>query len=111
MSGQINVALGGVEMVAGPQWSWDLVEELRLTLRRVVETRPADPDAVVAGTSPELAEQARVATSGWSRSDKLSLYTLILVAITADYSNVATVAAAVQALFHHVMTTGKLPGS
>lgn len=62
MEGRFNVTDGAINMISGPQWSWDLVEELRLTLRQIVEDPPADPIAPIAKVSPALArdlEQVR----------------------------------------------------
>lgn len=61
IEGRMHVTDGAIEMVSGPQWSWDLVEALGLALKQVVERQPADPIAAVAETSPLFASQIELA--------------------------------------------------
>lgn len=79
LTGVVNVTRAGdLEMVSGPQWSWDLVRELGSTLRRVVEERPADPIAPIETVVPELGSDLRRVTAGWTAERIIALVSGIL---------------------------------
>ena len=73
IEGRFNVTDGAIELLSGPQWSFDLVEGLRLTLRRIVDERPADPVAAVGVVAPVLASDIDRVTRGWSWERKIAL--------------------------------------
>lgn len=110
LQGNFDVTDGAIQMRSGPQWSWDLVEHLRLGLQRIVDEAPSDPVAAVAEVDADLAADVDTVTAGWSRTDKLTLLGLILIVLQGDYSNVRSIAAAVKTLLQHVADHG-LPGT
>jgi hypothetical protein len=61
LSGTFNVKSGAIEMLEGPDWSWDLVAGLGLALRRAVTEDLPDPLAPVVRASPEFAAQVTAA--------------------------------------------------
>ncbi|MFW6776055.1 SEC-C metal-binding domain-containing protein [Nocardioides sp. CPCC 205120] len=97
IEGTVTVANGGIELLQGPQWSQDLIDELRLTLVRIVTDRPVDPIAVLRETAPSLASEVEAATEGWTRDQKIDLLFKVLMAILAAVTAGAAVTTAVRA--------------
>lgn len=78
IEGRMNVRDGGIELLSGPQWSVDLIDELRLALVRaegllgegvaekVVERRlHEDIDAVAPGLSKRLRRPSHESVATW----------------------------------------------
>ena len=82
IDGEMNVHDGAIELLSGPAWSRDLLEELRLTLVRVVRDAPDDPIAEVESVSSVLGKRLRRNTEGWTRDQKLKLMQLILTSLS-----------------------------
>lgn len=89
LDGRFHVVDEGIVMLSGPQWSWDLVSELRLALRRIVEERPADPVAELAKTSPELATEVARITHFWTYDNVIKLITVICAVLGVVFAGYA----------------------
>ena len=109
MDGTFNVRAGAIEMLEGPAWSWDLVEELGLTLRRIVEVQPPDPVGAIAEVSPELSRDVERATEGWPFDRKIALIAALVAVVTADYGQVADLLQAMAAVLTYAMQHGTPP--
>lgn len=77
LEGTFDVLDGAISMKSGPQWSWDLVESLRLGLKAIVEHPPQDPLAAVEDFAPSFGARLRGHTQGWSREQILALIAAI----------------------------------
>lgn len=84
IEGTMNVADGAIEMLSGPQWSWDLIDELRLTLRRIVENSPAEPISPVRQIAPALARDVETVRDarGMTTRQVIELLAEILTVLT-----------------------------
>jgi hypothetical protein len=82
--GHFNAVYGGIEMLAGPEWSWSLIQDLGLALRRAVETRSDDPIGEVEKVNPRFAQVLKWLTSGWDKAAILALLTLIYMILTGE---------------------------
>lgn len=113
VEGELNVVDGGIEMLSGPQWSWDLVEELRLSLKRAIDTNH-DPTGALESV-PEVQNAFRRATKGRGRRFKRRIAQAVLAALFADFGqaerNADTVLKGVLGLLRFVAEHGHLPGS
>lgn len=79
VDGTFNVSDGAIELVAGPQWSVDVIEAVGLALRKIVDKLPEDPLAEVASASPEVAAQMSAAVDAMQRrSPRTSRRTLAI---------------------------------
>lgn len=81
IEGAFNVTSGGIEMIEGPKWTKDLLDELGLTLQRIVEEKPHDPIAAVENVDSRLGAALRKVTHGWSKTDVLTLIATLLLAL------------------------------
>ena len=125
VQGRMNVQDGGFEMLSGPQWSWDLVDELRLTLKRAPKEDPANPLRPVATVDPQVADAIdhavreglhRSAVKNTSKNRK-KLTRGVLMALFAvlsyDYGNteqnVLTVRSTAEAVLRYVAHHGAIP--
>lgn len=59
VEGNLNVVAGAIEMVAGPEWSWDLVRRLGLALVRIRDEEPDDPEAELDEVDARLGRAVR----------------------------------------------------
>jgi hypothetical protein len=82
LEGSFDVVDGGIDLKSGPEWSWLLVEDLRLTLRRILDELPEDPIAEVEAVSPELGGLLRRATRDWTRGQIIGLIATIAAVLT-----------------------------
>lgn len=78
LDGTFDVVDGRFRVLSAPQWSVDLLRELRLALEQATTDPMEDPIAHVGSVSPEFAGRLRRITRGWTRSQKLALLALIL---------------------------------
>ncbi len=102
-------------LIAGPKWTWELVEQIREGLRRAAQDRTRDPVAAVAAVSPGLATGITTAVEeGLNRSAtkdkaknrrKLAWATIAFLAsmMATDFSAVADNAEHVRDAVEHVL--------
>ena len=110
VDGTFDVADGAIDMISGPQWSWELVDALRLALQRTVADE-TDPGTAIAAVVPEVGHDFEVATRGKSREFKLGVAAFVFGLITADYDNVVSLIRSIEIAFRYVGEHGSLPGS
>lgn len=77
LQGNFDVTAGAIQMRSGPQWSWDLVEALRLNLRDILDEKPEDPIAALEARQPAFGGRLRKLTQGWTREQVLGLIAAI----------------------------------
>jgi hypothetical protein len=109
VEGVFNVQAGGFEMVSGPDWSWDLIENLRLGLRRIVDEEPADPVRELAKVDATFAKDVKQATRGLTRRQKLAVMGALWGALNTDYSTIEANVEAVLKVLQYVASHGSVP--
>lgn len=73
LEGTFNIRGGEFELLDGPVWSHELLEELQLAFNAIVADPPADPIAPVERLSPSLGRDLRRVTRGWTTERILHL--------------------------------------
>lgn len=81
LDGTFDVVDGRFRVLSAPQWSVDLLRELRLALEQATTDPMEDPIAHVGSVSPEFAGRLRRITRGWTRDQKLNLLTVLFAAL------------------------------
>lgn len=120
-----NIDQGRIEMLSGPEWSWELVRSLNQALRTAVQNPLPNPLAPVAEASPELAEMiAASVAEGLNRSARkntsknrrrltqgvlVALYTLMATDPGTVGRNLETIRTGVEWILQWVAQHGSVP--
>lgn len=110
LEGRLNVVDGAFEMLSGPDWSWEVVEQLKLRLRRAAQEGNAD---AVRDVDPTFANTLERATRDWPKLSRRDLFFALYLALDTDYGNwgenLGAVKAAALALIRFAVETGHPP--
>jgi hypothetical protein len=82
VDGTFNVSPGGVvRVLSAPEWTWEALRDAQRAIQNVARHANKDPDAQIRHleeTSPQAAELITAVTEGWTREQKMQLWTVLL---------------------------------
>jgi hypothetical protein len=112
IEGTFDVQHGAIAMKAGPQWSFDLVNQLGLALRVALDGH-LDPVPLVSKVDPVIGAELERATTGMSFDRVIALIGLLYAALATDYTQVGDNATALRdavvTLIRFIAENGTLP--
>ncbi|WP_426303026.1 hypothetical protein [Arthrobacter sp. R-11] len=81
MEGTFSFRDGLIEMLSGPQWTRDIVDEARRALANLDLGKVRTPEAAIRALEKTSPLAADLVSKAWSRSDKLALFTLLVTTL------------------------------